>query len=280
MTEKRLLDVEQMAHFVADGFLRFDGLLSPARCEQVKVDLESGAIRHTWPHFRGVPKDQRPGQPLDNCFKGTAVGDAIRSDELSGIIQSLVGPNPIYDHHAFHITTPGTGQQGLHYDAIIDFRLDFDIELLFFLQDTTWEMGGTRIVPGSHLRPAPDLGRVQHVRGELQIVCPAGTVVAIHQGMWHSGTQNRSDRPRTMFKLRLNPSVLQTRLWDTGTMDRPDLDDVLREILTAEHGWEGHDIRHETVRRIKLWRLVSGDDTYDTESWIRRTTCAPSGRRL
>jgi hypothetical protein len=280
MSDKHLLDVLQMAHFVADGYLQLDGLLSADVCAQIKDDLESGRVRQTWPHFHGVPADQRPGQPLDNCFKGTAVGEAIRSDAVAGVLQSLVGPKAIYDHHAFHITQPGMGGQSLHYDAIIDFRLDFDIELLAFLQDTTHEMGGTRIVPGSHLRPTVDLSRMQHVVGERQIVCPVGTVVAIHQGMWHSGMRNRSDRTRHMFKLRVNPSVLQTRLWDTSSMDRPAVDDELREILTADHGWEGGDLRHEIVRRIRLWRLVSGDDTYDTESWVRRTTFAPSGRRL
>jgi hypothetical protein len=280
MGDEHLLDVEQMAHFVADGYLRFDGLLSVDLCERIKDELESGTVGQVWPHFRGVPKEQRPGQPLASCFQGTAVGEAIRSDALVGIMDSLVGADPIYDHHAFHVTTPGSGAQGLHYDAIIDFRLDFDIEIFFFLQDTTYEMGGTRIVPGSHLRPTMDLTRMQNVVGQMQTVCPAGTVVVIHQGMWHSGTQNRSDRARYMFKLRVNPSTLQTRLWDTSTLDRPDVDDELRAILTAGHGWEGQDLRHEIVRRTRLWRLVSGDDTYDTESWIRRTTCAPSGRRL
>jgi hypothetical protein len=280
MGDEHLLDVEQMAHFVADGYLRFDGLLPVELCERIKAEFEDGTVPQTWPHFHGVPKDQLPGQPLASCFHGTGVGEAIRSDGMAGVLQSLIGPSPLYDHHAFHVTQPGQGAQALHYDAIIDFRLDFDIEIFFFLQDTTHEMGGTRIVPGSHLRPAMDLTRMQNIRGQVQVVCPAGTVVVIHQGMWHSGTQNRSDRVRHMFKLRVNPTVPQTRLWDTTTMDRDDLDDVLRGILTAGHGWEGGDMRHEIVRRTRLWQLISGDDAYDTESWIRRILCAPSGRRL
>ena len=251
MTDKHLVDVLQMAHFVADGYLQLDGVVSADVCEQIKDDLASGKVRQVWPHFRGVPSAERPGQPLSGCFHGTAVGDAIRSDAVEGVIHSLVGPDPIYDHHAFHITAPGTGGQPLHCDAIIDFRLDFDIELFLFLQDTTFEMGGTRIVPGSHLRPTMDLSRTQNVVGQRQIVCPVGSIVAIHQGIWHSGQQNRSDRTRDMFKLRLNPAVLQTRLWDTRTTDRPDLDDELRTILTTDHGWEGGDLRHEIVRRIR-----------------------------
>src|SRR5581483_6750689 len=63
-------------------------------------------------------------------------------------------------------------------------------------------------------------------------------------------------------------------------LSEPAVVDDVRAILSAGHGWEGNELRHEYVRRIMLWRLLTGDDSFDTESWVRRTDCRPSGRAL
>ena len=48
---------------------------------------------------------------------------------------------------------------------------------------------------------------------------PAGSVLVFHHGLWHSGRGNVSGPDRLMYKLRLNPSVSQVRLWDAGDLD-------------------------------------------------------------
>jgi hypothetical protein len=42
-------------------------------------------------------------------------------------------------------------------------------------------MGGTLIVPGSHLRRTneSDTGRYQNLLGQIRLTCPAGTVVLL-----------------------------------------------------------------------------------------------------
>jgi hypothetical protein len=47
-------------------------------------------------------------------------------------------------------------------------------------------------------------------------------ILVFHQGMWHRGMPNPGDRPRLMYKIRLNPSTTQVRQWDTS--DLPALD--------------------------------------------------------
>jgi hypothetical protein len=272
-----LLTTAQVAAFAADGFLQLDALVPEALCARVREEFDDGTVANLWPDYTGQPPHLRPGQPLANFFEGGAYGEVLRLPAVAGVIASLVGPDPLYDHHFFHVTRPGSPPQPLHYDAIIDFRLDFDVQLFLFLQDTPVEMGGTTLLPGSHLRPAPDLSRMHNVAGQVQVVCPAGTLLACHHGIWHGARPNRSDRDRYMVKLRINPTVRQTRLWepddDTGS-------DEVKAILTRSHGWEGGEHRHEVVRRTRLWRLLSGDDAFDTESWLRRLDCAPSGRPL
>ena len=67
------------------------------------------------------------------------------------------------------------------------------------------------------------------------MVCRAGTLAVVHHGIWHCGRQNRTDRVRYMFKIRLNP----------------------------------------TVRQLRLWRFLTGDDNFDAHYWLTRLENMP-----
>ena len=109
-------------------------------------------------------------------------------------------------------------------------------------------------------------GRYQNFAGQLATVCSAGTVVICHHGLWHCGQPNRTNRPRTMFKLRLGPAGAQRRSWDLGDLEDPTIGDILRH----EHPWTGSESRLEIVNRIKLWRHLTGDPTFDVDYWLSR----------
>ena len=134
--KKYLLNTEQMANFVADGYLRFDELIPRALNEAAHAEMEEGII------VRG-----RGGTVLNEVWDDdSAVGTVFRLPEVQGIIHSLVGENPLYDHHAVHIVRPQNDiGQIWHADAIIDLRMHFDIQFFYFSHDTPREMGGTMI---------------------------------------------------------------------------------------------------------------------------------------
>ena len=133
--------------------------------------------------------------------------------QMQGIILSLIGPDPIFDHHGVHFSRPTKSfenrginvyAQHTHQDSTIDFRRAFDLQLFYFPQAVTKEMGGTRYIPGSHLRIVNEstISRYQNFVGQQKVVCPAGSVLACHHGLWHGGEVNRSDATRYMLKLR------------------------------------------------------------------------------
>ena len=124
------------------------------------------------------------------------------------------------------------------------------------------------ILPGSHLRRVneSDIARTQNFRGQLATVCRAGTLLVCHHGIWHCGQPNHTDQPRTMFKLRLGPAVPQFRCWDTTDIDDPQIADTMRH----DHPWTGGDARLEIVNRIRLWRALTGDATFDIDYWLTR----------
>jgi hypothetical protein len=260
-----LLTSVQVAHFVAHGSLRLDAVV-PDELNAQAIDVLHAGIPAT-PY----------GTPLAEAFApGSFAERLIKLPRVAGAIHSLVGPDPTVDHHAVHIRQANEGHaQHLHGDAIIDVRPDaFDIQLMYYPQDVTLEMGGTLSVPGSHLRRTneSDTGRYQNLRGQTRLTCPAGTVVLLHHGIWHGGRRNDSATDRYMFKIRLNPTVRQVRLWNTADLDDPG---VAAELNTTFDWYENAAGRLEIYNRVKLWQALTGDDTFDPDYWVTRVTNRP-----
>lgn len=263
MTE--LLTSKEMAQFVAAGFLRFDGLVPTQLNAHAIAELETGLPRVV------------AGTPLPVAYSSESViGRILDLPRIRGTIRSLVGPDPLVDHHAIHIRQPRGGEaQHLHADAIIDTRTTFDVQMMYYPQAVPLEMGGTLVVPGSHLRRINegDIASYQNLCGQVPLVCPPGTVLFLHHGMWHCGRRNDTDLIRYMFKIRLNPTVRQVRLWDTSDIDDPEVTANLRQRFDWYEGATG---RLEITNRARLWRALTGDATYDTDYWLTRIENEPT----
>ena len=109
--KKYLLNSKQMANFVADGYLRFDELVSTELNEAVHAEMDDHSIG------RGTA-----GDPLSEVWsESSPIGSVFRLPEVQGIIHSLVGPEPLYDHHAVHIVNSGQ-RQGADLACGCDYR--------------------------------------------------------------------------------------------------------------------------------------------------------------
>ncbi|MAE60173.1 MAG: phytanoyl-CoA dioxygenase [Planctomycetaceae bacterium] len=270
---KYLLNSKQMAEFAARGLLTFEQLV-PAELNAAFCDeMEDG----------GLPIDGRDGglyatagTPLYDLWTDSpGFGKIIRMPQVRGIIQSLVGPNPDYDHHFVHKVGPKHHDAQIwHADAIIDTRREaFDVQLFYFAHDTPREMGGTMFLPGSQFRyiSESDIARYQNFRDQLPVVCKAGTLLVGHMNLWHCAQPNHTDEMRYMCKLRLNPTVRQVRLWNTDDLDDPE---VIRN-LKSPVGWHGNESRIEMVNRVRFWRYLTDDARFDSDFWLTRIENEP-----
>lgn len=280
--KKFLLNSKQMASFVSRGFLRFDDL--------IPQDLNERAMREI---DAGVPA-AAAGTPLSQCYPSPSVlGDILRMPEIEGIIYSLVGPDPLFDHQAVHVREPNEDSaQHMHGDSTIDLRMHFDIQLMYFPHDVPLEMGGTLLIPGSHYRRINemDIARYQNIVGQISMVCKAGTILVLHHGIWHCGRQNKSNQRRYMFKVRLNPTVRQMRLWNTDDLDESvgkqhpiftkvtPKDDIQAILSSTEPWFEEGTKRLEILNHIKLWRFLTGDENFDAHYWLTRLENVPENR--
>jgi hypothetical protein len=265
---EHLLTSVQLASFVAHGALRFDAVV-PDSLNAQAVEVFDAGIPHS-PY----------GTPLDAAFpEGSFARRLVELPTVAGALRSLVGPAPTVDHHFVHVREPRSGEaQPLHADAVIDTRLDaFDVQLMYYPHDVTLEMGGTLSVPGSHLRRTneSDTGRYQNLLGQVRLVCPAGTVLVLHHGIWHGGRRNDSDTVRHMYKIRLNPTVPQVRLWDTADLADPAVHEELRRRFPWYEEASG---RLEIHNRVRMWRALTADPEFDVDYWTTRITNRPVQR--
>ncbi|MFI9833259.1 phytanoyl-CoA dioxygenase family protein [Streptomyces sp. NPDC051913] len=267
-TTPQLLSSVQVARFVAHGFLRLDGV--------VPGEMNEEALRVFTGDLPVVPY----GTPVPKAFpEGSFARRLVELPAVAGALESLVGPDPTVDHHFVHTREPHEGSaQPLHADALIDVRPDaFDVQLMYYPQDVTADMGGTLVVPGSHLRRTneSDTGRYQNLLGQTRLTCSAGTVMLLHHGIWHGGRRNDSDSVRQMYKIRFNPTVPQVRLWDAADLNSPQ---VSAELGHTFPWYEPATGRLEVHNRIHLWRALSGDSDFDIDHWATRIANRPALR--
>ncbi len=302
MTPPPLLSSAQMASFVARGFLRFDAAVPAdindqfmAEAGEIRAPEKGVKLRRIYGEALAAATipEAPAGIPLAEVYPaGSAVARLLDLPLVRGALQSLLGPAPIFDHHFLHVTFPpayhSRGEsvsQHTHQDSTIDPRQAFDVQLMYFPHAVSREMGGTRFVPGTHLRKVSEVavGRYQNIRGQQHVVCEAGTLLFLHHGIWHGGGVNRADRTRTMFKIRMRASGRQARQWDVADLEprngqrpiffiksAPQAGSVETILTTPEPWFEQDTSRLEYVNRIKLWRYLTDDPAYDADFWLSR----------
>ena len=113
---------------------------------------------------------------------------------MAAVIESLLGPDPIYDHHYAHVIAPrNEWSQPWHADAILDpRRAAFDIQLCFFFHDTPREMGGTMYLPGSHLRRVNEFAIARYQNFTAQPI-PVAAPGSEQKSQWLQIRQQKPD---------------------------------------------------------------------------------------
>ena len=290
-----LLTTSQVAEFAAKGCLRFDGLIG-SDLNQEFLDLFAEDIGSDDRYVNRVIPNCRPGTYVSQAFpQDHPLSKILAQPVVAGTLKSLMGTNPIFDHHHVHMTFPNRNRvQTNHQDSTIDLRSkNFDIQMIYFPHEVNNKMGGTRYIPGTHLRTVHEsqIARYQNIRGQIRVTCPAGTIIFFHHGIWHGGGKNTSDVPRIMYKLRLQPSGSQSLQWDTSDLteerikswQRPifhafgkrEEDDVPSKLMSHEP-WFDNTSRLEYMNRVRFWRTLLNDAELDIDYWLTRVENEPA----
>jgi hypothetical protein len=232
-----MLTEDQVAAFIADGFVRVDGAFSDALAEQVRAIL--------W-HDLGCREDDPSGwtQPVVRLdqYGHLPFREAANTPRLRAAFDRLVGPGrwrSLATLGTFVVRFPSAdapGDDGWHVDAsfgwdhadFLEWRVNVAsrgraLLILFLFSDVGEDDAPTRLRVGSHvdiarrLAPAGEAGMTLRAlaaddfagsaaRPEALAVGPAGTVYLCHPFLVHAGQRHRGRRVRFLAQPPLLPA--------------------------------------------------------------------------
>ena len=197
-------DEEERRQLDEDGFLILEDfmgeeLLAAVRRRVAELFAEEGD--RAGAEFKQEPGCRRLANLVD---KGEVFRRLIVLPRLLGCIAHVLGPDiKLSSLNVRSVDAGWPHSQPLHCDmaAIADERGYWVCNSVWLLDDFTAANGALRVVPGSHRRrrlPQEALADplAPHPR-EILLTGRAGTVLVMNAHLWHGGTANRTDAPRT-----------------------------------------------------------------------------------
>lgn len=195
------------AALAREGLAVLTGVLDPERTREVRRLLEEAA---TASEADGVPTrgyafdtDTRNRRVFHLFNLDPVFVDLIQHPEALALVRQTLGEAFLISNFSANITAPGSGRMMLHADQGYVLppwpAQPLACNVAWLLDDFTVENGGTRYVPGSHLRgrgPAAD----EQV-DTVPLVAPAGSLLAMDGRLWHQTGDNtsRDDHRAALF---------------------------------------------------------------------------------
>lgn len=241
-----LLTARQMAQFAVNGYIQLENLVPQ------ELNEAAHAEQKNW---------KGPGSYWSHS---EVIKDIFELPQVKGVLQSLVGSEPVYDHSALHVVPAQYHVgQAYHADSVIDTRpFAFDIQAFYFSHDTPEIMGPTLVLPGSHLHNkvnTASIARYKNIIGQRKLASKAGTIAFMHNDIWHCAQPNYTDETRYVFKLRLRPGQEQRGLFNMDDYKGPEVAAEFRNY----HAFAGNDSRLTQIAGAKFYRYLCGDDRVD-----------------
>lgn len=186
-----------------DGYVVMTGVIDANWLERLRAAFESGSGREG-----DAPVVMESGTRhvndlvnLDPVFEGVYTHPRVLAAVYHVLrdafrVSQIGGRDPL----------PGYGQQGLHADWTTrskgePFRI---VTAIWLLDDFTSVNGATRVVPGTHRLlgspPKSFADPASRHPDQKIIVAGAGSVLVFNGHLWHSGTSNKSNRPRRVLQ--------------------------------------------------------------------------------
>lgn len=210
--------------FEEHGILVFPDFLDPVRLRELNAQIAE--------HYKSIVEDADRAKesstagigfdvevvPWDPIAHGVQAFTRLAQDPmLSGLTETILGPG-FGAPKALVMWSVGGGKgQAWHQDCPPDDPGAFNMNRLFYMQDTQEEDGALVVVPGSHrVGRIPSGGSQDPIDGEIVLTPAAGTLAFLHGHVFHRVTPNVSGKPRVSLNLRAYPSGVSDQVNRVG----------------------------------------------------------------
>jgi ectoine hydroxylase-related dioxygenase (phytanoyl-CoA dioxygenase family) len=175
-----------------NGYAIVPGLLGERDLAAARSQLGELAQTADWGTGFDGARTRRVWAPLavTRCMDAAALDPLVLD-----VVERLIGPGAQFGNTCAIQVHSGQDAQVLHYEqGIYPLPRDRDVMIsaIWALDDFTADNGATRVVPGSHLRPAGKPAAAE----TISAVMPAGSVLLFSGRLYHGGGANSSVRPR------------------------------------------------------------------------------------
>jgi ectoine hydroxylase-related dioxygenase (phytanoyl-CoA dioxygenase family) len=186
------------------GYTVFEGFMTP-EFHRALADRIEALFEAEGENAGAEFKREEGARRLANlASKGRIFLDVIVEPRLLAAIGHVLGPKfKLSSLNARSANPNSDSSQPLHVDmaALPDEQGPWVCNSVWLIDEFTTENGALRVIPGSHRwgkRPQEVLAdpAAPHPE-EVLVTGPARTVVVMNAHLWHSGTANRTARPRT-----------------------------------------------------------------------------------
>lgn len=190
-----LLTDDQVIDFIIKGYIAVTPECDPSLHARVCREFDANGV---------VPVDLQNDPTGEAIYTKSPTLKTVFTDPVvHGATVSLVGHDYFVFGRYCHNLGPKQGGAYWHQDDVNTRR--YQVRRLMFLyypQDVTPDMGPTYVVPGTHLfnTPTDRMATLGNVRGQVPLVCKAGTVFITSYDIWHTASFNSSNKMRYLVK--------------------------------------------------------------------------------
>jgi phytanoyl-CoA hydroxylase len=210
------LDAAQLASYRETGFIHVRGLLTADEAADYRAELHALADRQgqtdaTWSSVQGGGTSITHSH--DVHFKSAAFTRLLTDPRITGVAQSIIGPNVQLHHNKMFIKPPEKGSPfPMHQDyPYFPHARHSMIAVILHFDDAPEEKGCVRVYPGTHtLGPLDAIGQDHHlpediypIAGATPIPARAGDAIFMSYLLVHGSGVNISAEPRTTLLIQM-----------------------------------------------------------------------------
>ncbi|MDE0177802.1 MAG: phytanoyl-CoA dioxygenase family protein [Gammaproteobacteria bacterium] len=189
-----------------DGYVNLGPLLHEDQLQKMRDRYDAAIVEEG----AGAADKKGIGRVIDTVVKPMnrdgLLDPIFMHPRLLAAVRHVLGVHLKYIGSNYHCAMPGYGHQGIHADFSWGVKGEPQaVNAVWLIDEFTEENGATRIVPGTHrsgIHPSGDLvnGGTRDlnapVEGEVKVTGSAGSCFVYNAHLWHSGTQNCTNKLR------------------------------------------------------------------------------------